>query len=271
MIVFPPCKINLGLHVLSKRPDGFHEIETCFYPIPLTDILEIIPATSFSFSQTGIQLPEDPMNNLCVKAYEELSRDYVVPPVSMHLHKCIPAGAGLGGGSSDAAHVLRLLNAVFDLGLSEKTLLRYATRLGSDCSFFLQDNPMMGKGKGEQLSPITVNLKGKWLVLVKPEIHLSTAQAYKDIAPRHPTRRIEELLKMDMPHWRDQLSNDFEDSVFRRYPEIREIKKELYEQGALYASMTGSGSAVYGIFEKQIDLSQHFKDQFYWTGNLSGN
>lgn len=211
------------------------------------------------------------MNNLCVKAYEELSRDYVVPPVSMHLHKCIPAGAGLGGGSSDAAHVLRLLNAVFELGLSEKTLHRYATRMGSDCSFFLQDDPKMGKGKGELLSPITVSLKGKWLVLVKPDIHVSTAQAYKDITPRQPIRRIEEILKTDVQNWRDQLSNDFEDSVFRGYPEISTIKKELYEQGALYASMTGSGSAVYGIFEKQTNLSQYFRDQFCWAGLLSGH
>jgi 4-diphosphocytidyl-2-C-methyl-D-erythritol kinase len=269
MIVFPPCKINLGLHVLSRRPDGFHEIETCFYPIPLTDILEIIPSSSFSFFQTGIPLPDDPLGNLCVKVYEELSNDYVVPPVSMHLHKCIPTGAGLGGGSSDAAYTLHLLNSVFELSLSEKTLHRYASRLGSDCAFFLQNSPMIGKGRGELLSPIRVSLKGKYLVLVKPAIHLSTAQAYKGITPKQPPERIEEILKTDIQNWRKQLFNDFEDSIFRRYPEIGIIKDTLYGHGALYASMTGSGSAVYGIFEKQVDLSPYFKDQFCWSGLLS--
>ncbi len=269
MIVFPPCKINLGLHVVSKRPDGFHEIETCFYPVQLTDVLEIIPARSFSFTQTGLELEASSFDNLCVKAYELLSRDYVIPPVSMHLHKLIPAGAGLGGGSSDAAYALRLLNDVFELGISKHLLQSYASRLGSDCAFFLHDSPMLGKGKGEILSTIAVNLKGYWLILVKPDIHISTAEAYRGVLPKQPAKPLHAVLVSDISQWRNRLFNDFEDSVFRKHPGIRAIRDTLYEQGARYAGMSGSGSSVYGIFEQPKDLAGLFEGYFYWSGVLS--
>ncbi|MDL5049269.1 4-(cytidine 5'-diphospho)-2-C-methyl-D-erythritol kinase [Oscillatoria amoena NRMC-F 0135] len=268
MIVFPLCKINLGLNVVSKRPDGYHEIETCFYPVPLTDVLEVIPASAFSFTQTGILLDGQSADNLCVKAFELLSRDYVIPPVSMHLHKVIPAGAGLGGGSSDAVHVLRLLNTYFELGISRQTLQRYASRLGSDCAFFLYDGPMLGKGKGDILSPISINLKGYSLILVKPRVYVSTAEAYRCVVPKQPVELIETVLKSDIRQWNNRLVNDFEASVFSKHPEIGVIKAVLYNHGALYAGMSGSGSSVYGIFEQPIDLSHEFSDYFYWAGLL---
>ncbi|MFN3839864.1 MAG: 4-(cytidine 5'-diphospho)-2-C-methyl-D-erythritol kinase [Cyclobacteriaceae bacterium] len=269
MIVFPPCKINLGLQVVSKRPDGYHDIETCFYPIPLTDVLEVIPSSAFSFTVSGIELEGRPADNLCVKAYELLSRDYVIPPVSMHLHKVIPAGAGLGGGSSDAAHVLKLLNTVFELGISKPTLQQYASRLGSDCALFLHDSPMFGKGRGDLLSPAFIDLKGYYIILVKPGINISTADAYRGITPKQPAVRLESVLESDIRKWKYILVNDFETTVISKHPEIGTIKHTFYEQGALYASMSGSGSTVYGIFEQPVDLTQLFSSYFCWSGVLS--
>ncbi|QOI97414.1 MAG: 4-(cytidine 5'-diphospho)-2-C-methyl-D-erythritol kinase [Flammeovirgaceae bacterium] len=268
MVVFPPSKINLGLHVISKRPDGYHEIETCFYPIPLTDILEIIPSKEFSFSQTGVELEGKPTDNLVVQAYQLLSKDYVIPPVSIHLHKLIPAGAGLGGGSSDAAYTLRLLNEIFELGISNATLQQYAARLGSDCSFFLYNQPMLGKGKGDMLSPVTTALKGYTLMLVKPPIHVSTADAYRGVTPMQPTAPLKVVLESVIEQWKDSLVNNFEFSVFARYPDIRKIKETLYQYGAVYASMSGSGSSVYGIFQDAKDLSGLFTGCFYWSAVL---
>ena len=214
-------------------------------------------------------LEGDAADNLCVRAYELLSLNYVIPPVSMHLHKVIPAGAGLGGGSSDAVHVLRLLNDVFELGISKHILQQYASRLGSDCSFFMHDGPMIGKGKGDVLSTISLNLKGYSLILIKPEVHISTAEAYRGITPRQPHEPLEVVLKSGIRQWRGRLINDFEATVFSKQPEISMIKDRLYENGALYASMSGSGSSVYGIFEQPVDLTQEFKSYFYWSGVLS--
>jgi len=268
MVVFPPCKINLGLHVISKRADGYHTIETCFYPLPLTDVLEAIPAPVFSFSQTGLSLQGNDSDNLCVQAYQLLSRDYVIPPVALHLHKVIPAGAGLGGGSSDAAYTLRLLNDLFELGISKATMHRYAVRLGSDCAFFLHNGPMLGQGKGEFLTPLSLALKGYFLILVKPEIHIATADAYRGITPHVPEQSIPEVLQTDIRYWKDALVNDFEITVFKQYPEIKKIKDILYEQGAVYAAMSGSGSSVYGIFEEPRDLAARFTGYFCWSGLL---
>ncbi|MCK6616726.1 MAG: 4-(cytidine 5'-diphospho)-2-C-methyl-D-erythritol kinase [Cyclobacteriaceae bacterium] len=268
MIVFPPCKINLGLHIISKRPDGYHEIETCFYPIPLTDVLEIIPSKEFSFSQTGVKLEGRPTDNLVVQAYQLLSKDYVIPPASIHLHKLIPAGAGLGGGSSDAAHTLNLLNEIFELGISGATLQHYAIRLGSDCSYFLNTGPMLGKGKGEMLSPVILDLKGYTLILVKPPVHISTADAYRGVTPKQPAESLKVVLESGIEQWKNRLVNDFEFSVFARHPEIRQIEEVLYAHGAVYASMSGSGSSVYGIFKQPIDLSGLFSGYFYWSGML---
>ena len=269
MVVFPPCKINLGLSVLSKRPDGYHNLETCFYPVPWTDILEIIPADSFAFSSTGNVIPGKPEENLCVKAYHLLKKDLDLQPVKIHLHKIIPSGAGLGGGSSDAAHTLRLLNEKFSLNISQAKLMEYAARLGSDCAYFIQDQAMVGTGRGEILHETSLSLKGKFLVLVKPDIHVSTGDAFSGIEPRMPRQAIAEIiLQYPLQQWKNVLENDFEETVFVKHPAIKKIKEKLYELGAVYASMSGTGSAVAGIFDSATDVSQHFPNTTGWSGYL---
>lgn len=266
MVTFPPCKINLGLRILSKRPDGYHDIETCFYPVPWTDVLEILPADSFSFTSTGLILSGNAEDNLCVKAYRLLQKDFSLPPIQMHLHKVIPSGAGLGGGSSDAAYTLLLLNDIFDLKLSVQELQRYASMLGSDCAFFINKHPMMGRGKGDLLSPIEVTLRDKYLVVIKPAIHVSTAEAYSRVKPAQQATTLAEILKQDISTWKELLVNDFEASVFNIHPQIGEIKDELYKQGALYACMSGSGSSVFGIFSDEVNLKNQFPGTTYWSG-----
>ncbi len=240
MVAFPPCKINLGLNILRKRSDGYHDIETCFYPVPWTDILEVVPSDKFEFTVSGNVIPGD--DNLCVAAYKLLN----APPAKIHLHKIIPTGAGLGGGSSDAAWTLRLLNQVFSLGLTKDQLRGYAAGLGSDVAFFLDDIPMIGTGRGEVLTPANINLKGKFIVIVKPGVHVSTAEAYAGIVPKESKLDLENI---------SSLKNDFEESIFKKFPEIASIKSKLYEAGAMYASMSGSGSAVYGIFNSAPSTS----------------
>lgn len=270
MISFPPCKINLGLNVISKRADGYHNIETCFYPIPWTDILEIVISDNLEFSQSGLAIPGNVNENLCLRAYHILKKNFNLKPVKIHLHKVIPTGAGLGGGSSDAAHALRLLNLIFNLGLTSTQLKSYAAQLGSDCAFFIENKPMMGKERGEILSDVALSLKGKFIVLVKPEVHVSTAEAYAGINPQQADHAVEEVVsRIELSKWRSVLKNDFEDSVFRKHGIIQEIKATLYDQGALYASMSGSGSSVFGIFESPINLVNEFKDCIYWSGSLS--
>jgi 4-diphosphocytidyl-2-C-methyl-D-erythritol kinase len=268
MVVFPPCKINLGLNILSKRTDGFHDIETCFYPVPWTDILEILPSDEFVFNATGLDIAGNANDNLCVRAYNILRTDFSLGPVRIHLHKLIPSGAGLGGGSSDAAAALTLLNQIFNLNLSKDALRRYASVLGSDCAFFVEPLPMLGSGRGEVLDRIELNLEGKFLVLVKPDAHISTAEAYASVIPGPPPVAIREVLSQDISHWKDHLNNDFEKSVFQKYPAVRSIKETLYGSGARYASMTGSGSAVYGIFDEKIDLRDTFRGVTCWSGYL---
>jgi 4-diphosphocytidyl-2-C-methyl-D-erythritol kinase len=268
MVTFPHCKINLGLHIVSKREDGYHNIETCFYPVPWTDILEIIKSDVFSFTASGAVVPGKEADNLCIKAYTLLDAQYSLGPVKMHLHKVLPMGAGLGGGSADAAYTLRLLNSVFGLKLTANQLREYAAQLGSDCSFFVEDTPMLGSGRGEVLSPCELRLKGYYLVLVKPEVHVSTAEAYAGVTPQVPPRSISEVLKMPVSEWKSYLFNDFEKSVFAKYPAIEEIKMKLYSQGALYASMSGSGSSVFGIFESPMDLHDQYSQMQYWSGYL---
>ena len=269
MISFPPCKINVGLNVVLKRADGYHEIETCFYPLPWTDILEIIISDTLEFTQSGLPIPGSSTDNLCVKAYELLRKDFNLKPVKIHLHKIIPTGAGLGGGSSDAAHTLRLLNEIFNLGIAHAQLKEYASRLGSDCAFFIEDKPMLGTGRGEILEETKVILKGKYIVVVKPEIHISTAEAYASITPALSANRVRDVVEMEISNWKNLLINDFENPVFKKYPQIGEIKNKFYSQGALYASMSGSGSSVFGIFEKPVDLKEFFPDYTYWSGELA--
>lgn len=268
MIAFPHCKINLGLHVLSKRSDGYHDLETCFYPVPRRDILEVIPSDQFSFTQSGIKVDGKEEDNLCVRAFKLIQKEFGIANAKIHLHKIIPMGAGLGGGSSDAAFTLRLLNQVFDLNLSIDQLKKFAAELGSDCAFFAEDQPKIGKGRGEILFTNSVSLRGYHLVLVKPEIHVSTAEAYSGIAPKTPLHPLEEILTRPIQEWKGLLSNDFEASIFNKYPVIREMKEKLYANGAIYSSMSGSGASVFGIFEKPVDFKKGFPSMDYWSGEL---
>jgi 4-diphosphocytidyl-2-C-methyl-D-erythritol kinase len=268
MIRFAPCKINLGLHIIEKRADGFHNLETVFYPVPWCDVVEAVPSDTLTFTTSGQQVPGNISDNLCIRAFELMKAKFALPPVALHLHKVLPTGAGLGGGSSDGAHTLRALNDIFSLGLSPADLLPFAAQLGSDCGFFLFDDPMLGTGRGEILSPAAVSLAGYYLVLIKPAIHVATAEAYRGISPRKPTQPLQETLHQPVARWRELLANDFEESVFKKFPEIESIKNKLYEHGAVYACMSGSGATVFGIFESPLDLSGHFPAADYWAGTL---
>lgn len=269
MVSFPHCKINLGLNIVSKRADGYHNIVTCFYPVPWTDILEIIPSDKFHFQTSGNVIPGREVDNLCLKAYRLLEVDFKIPPVQIHLHKIIPTGAGLGGGSSDGAFTLRSLNQIFNIGLSIGQLKNYASTLGSDCAFFIEDKPKMGTSRGEVLTDLSVTLKGKFLVILKPDAQVSTAEAYNGVQVEVPSLEIKTLLEnTSVNEWRTRLRNDFEPTVFSKLPEIERIKNKLYEVGAEYASMSGSGSAVYGIFNSQRNTDVTFPGSVVWSGFL---
>lgn len=252
MICFPNAKINLGLHIVSKRPDGYHNIETVFYPVPLYDALEIVPSETgeTTFSQTGIPVDGSPGDNLVMKAFHLLKKDFDLPATAIYLRKQIPFGAGLGGGSADAAFMLKLLNDFAGLGLSVGQLEAYAGRLGADCPFFIRNKPVFAEGVGDIFTPVDVSLKGYYLVLVKPDIHVSTGEAYAGVSPRQPVSRLTETIRLPVEEWKNRIVNDFEEGIFDRYPAIGVIKQALYDQGAVYASMSGSGSSVFGIFEK---------------------
>lgn len=267
MVLFPNAKINLGLFVNEKRSDAYHSIESILYPIPLCDALELLPSPDgkFKFSATGIPIQGDAANNLCVKAWELLQKDFDLPPVHIHLHKAIPMGAGLGGGSSDAAFTLKLANQEFELGLSDEKIEQYAGRLGMDCPFFVHPKPARVYDRGDKLEAIPLDLSGKYLVVVKPDCHISTQEAYAGIEPAFPKTPISELIKLPLEDWKNTLFNDFEKSLFVKFLEIGDIKGSLYKHGAVYASMSGSGSAVFGIFEKEVDLENIFPDAFYWS------
>lgn len=269
MIAFPPCKINLGLNILHKRADGYHNIETCFYPVPWVDVLEVIRSDAFAFGVSGLPVPGLAADNLCVRAYEILRKDFGIGPVKMHLHKTIPMGAGLGGGSSDGAHALRLLNQLFALDLSNERLVEYASLLGSDCAFFISRQPAFGTGRGEQLRELRVHPENEFLVIIVPEIHVTTAAAYADVAPGQPPISCHRIVsEMPVREWRHNLKNDFEVSVFRQYPVVGRIKQLLYDAGASYASMSGSGAAVFGIFEQPVRLPDELKQYKSWAGPL---
>jgi 4-diphosphocytidyl-2-C-methyl-D-erythritol kinase len=271
MIVFPNAKINIGLHIIQKRADGFHDIESCFIPIHLRDILEAVPADEFQFHSTGIPIPAENPDNLVVKAYDLLASDYDLNPVAIHLHKVIPMGAGLGGGSSDAAHMLKLLNDLFDLEIPLSGLEQYARKLGSDCAFFIQNRPVLAKGKGDELFPINVNtMNGLKLVLIFPKIHSDTHTAYQGIRPVRPLLSLQDCLNGPPEEWKRYLTNGFEQQLFSVYPVLGEIKQSLYDAGAVYAAMTGSGSALYGLFHSLPDLNVWNKKDYmvYWE-NIS--
>ena len=269
MVIFPNAKINLGLQIVGKREDGYHNILSCFYPLPWCDILEIAEGKKFRFESSGIPIPGKPEDNLCVKAYQMLKHDFQLPPVHIYLHKQIPMGAGLGGGSADASFTLKYLNELFHLFLDDSVLEDYAIQLGSDCPFFIKNQPVLASGRGEQFEQISLDLSGKYVALVTPPIHVATAAAYAGVKPRQPDTDLKEILENHPLHlWKDAVVNDFEVSVFQQYPQIGKIKETLYNLGAMYASMSGSGSSVYGIFEQPADISGSFpKEYIIWQGN----
>lgn len=248
MICFPNAKINLGLHITSKRKDGYHDIETCMVPIPINDALEMILSKKPVFDTSGLDIPGEEKDNLILKAVKLLQKDFNdLPALHIHLHKNIPMGAGLGGGSADGAFALTLMNTLFELHLEDWILEDYAAQLGSDCPFFIQNKPKIATGRGEILEPVDVDLKGNYIVLVKPPIHVGTKEAYAGVKPQAPKYPLKEVLK-DKNSWKEMLVNDFENSIFPQYPEIAEIKAKLYKMGAYYAAMSGSGSTVFGLF-----------------------
>ncbi|WP_107039810.1 4-(cytidine 5'-diphospho)-2-C-methyl-D-erythritol kinase [Brumimicrobium mesophilum] len=261
MISFPICKINLGLHILSKRKDGFHEINSLMYPVPVKDVLEIVPAEKFQFESGGLAIPGDKSKNLVVRAYEILKDEFDIPPVSIYLYKNIPMGGGLGGGSSNGAYALKVLNELFLLGLSTEDLKNRAAKLGSDCPFFIEAIPQIATGKGDKLTPFDLDLKGKTLVLVNVGLHFSTADAYGRINPKTPIYLLEDILNEPIPNWKETLENDFEEPSLMAFPELKSIKAKLYDLGASYAAMTGSGSTMFGIFDSAPDLEGQFEIQ----------
>lgn len=257
MIGLPNAKINIGLHVIRKREDGFHDLETVFYPVPWKDVLEILPAKEdhgISIEEYGNPLSLHNKENLCMKAYKLLAGQYKLPPVRMALLKNIPSEAGLGGGSADAAFTLSMLNEMFKLGLNSEGLAEEALQLGSDCPFFIYNRPMFGTGRGDVLKPVELNLEGLFILIIKPGFSISTKQAFGRIKPRGTPGALREQISQPIKEWKDLIVNDFEFSLEQEFPEIGKLKLELYERGALYASLSGSGSAVYGIFNSEPDL-----------------
>jgi 4-diphosphocytidyl-2-C-methyl-D-erythritol kinase len=264
MVTFPNCKINLGLNIVNKRSDDYHDIETVFFPVHLKDALEVIENEKLGFSISGSPIEGDTEKNLCIKAYQLLKRDFPqLPAIQMHLHKAIPIGAGLGGGSADGAFTLRLLNKRFDLSLSEKQLINYSLQLGSDCPFFILNKPCFATGRGEILEQIDLDLLTYKIIITHPGVHISTAWAFANIKSSPPIRSIKEIIMQPVETWKEELKNDFEIPVFTQYPEIKKIKDALYSAGAVYASMSGSGSAVYGIFEKDKMESLSFPGNYF--------
>lgn len=260
MILFPNAKINIGLNIVSKRSDGYHNLETILYPLAIRDAIEIVDAERLSFSSSGLTIPGKSDDNLCIKAYHLIKQDYSIPPVHIHLHKHIPIGAGLGGGSADASFLIKLLNDKFSLGMGNLKMEDFASKLGSDCAFFIQNKPAFAMGRGDQLSLIDLDLSLYFIVLVMPNVQVSTSEAYQGVKPVEVQKTLTELIKTPVNDWLSVVKNDFESSVFLKYPVIRTIKESLYESGALYASMSGSGSSVFGIFKQEIKLPILEKD-----------
>ena len=273
MLTFPNAKINIGLNIIEKRADGFHNIESVFYPVEWCDVLEIVVSdqNEVKFQSSGLEIPGNENANLCLKAWNLLKKDHFSSisqfPI-IHLHKVIPMGAGLGGGSADGAFTLKMLNEIYDLKLSNDELRNYARQLGSDCAFFIENRPVFCYDKGDQFEDFSLNLREKYVVLVNPAIHISTAEAYSGVSPKKPEISLQEALKQPISTWKENIKNDFEEKLLLKYPTIAEVKETLYQSGAIYASMTGSGSTLYGIFEKEIDLKNTFPDFAMWQGNL---
>ncbi|MFW6277564.1 MAG: 4-(cytidine 5'-diphospho)-2-C-methyl-D-erythritol kinase [Prolixibacteraceae bacterium] len=264
MIIFPNAKINIGLNVVSKRTDGYHNLETVFYPVPLSDALEVVDTRRTKFTFSGIHIDGAIENNLIYKAWKLLAEDFEIPPVHFHLHKTIPFGAGLGGGSSDAAFTLKLLNDYCGLELNVTQLKKYASRIGADCSFFIQNKPVLAKGIGDQFSPLEIDLSPYRIIIVKPGISVSTPEAYRKVIPAKSAFDLAKLPELPVEEWKNAVENDFEKSVFLQYPQIKKLKNSLYEAGAIYASMSGSGSALYGIFRHSpVNIDKFIPDGLF--------
>ena len=274
MYSLPNAKINIGLRIVGRRPDGYHDLQTVFFPIPLADSLEIEEARRlrkpYEFILSGIALPDDGKDNLVVRVFLALQEEFDLPPTSIFLSKHIPAGAGLGGGSSDAAAMMQLLNDYYHLDLTTVDMEQRLAAFGADCPFFVRNKPMYAEGIGNVFTPVNINLKDKYIVLVKPDIHVSTAEAYAAVTPcQLPNSLYDQLLSTPVHLWRNVITNDFEPYVFRTYPKVAAIKQTLYDMGAIYASMSGSGSAVYGIFGRPIDnAGKVFHDCFTFAASL---
>jgi 4-diphosphocytidyl-2-C-methyl-D-erythritol kinase len=268
MLVFPNAKINIGLNIVERRVDGFHNIESCFYPVEWTDALEITLSESLVFHSDGIDIPGDSSDNLCIRAYQLLAEDYQLPPVKLHLLKSIPIGAGLGGGSADGAFTIKALNQQFSLGISFEKQIEYARRLGSDCAFFILNKPAYCHGKGDEFERLDLSLKGKWIILVNPGIHISSGEAFGGVKPKQSDHDLREVLKTPVSAWKGLVKNDFEATLFDKYPLLEEIKLRLYEMGAQYTSMSGSGSTLYGIFDQEEKSKGLFQEFKVWEGYL---
>lgn len=264
MITFPNAKINIGLFITEKREDGFHNISSCFYPVKWTDILEILPAQKTKFTTSGLTIPDDGKENLCLRAYDLLKKDFNLPSVHIHLHKIIPIGAGLGGGSADAAFTLKTLNTLFSLNLTNQVLENYARQLGSDCAFFIENQAKYCFEKGDEFEEISLELKNLHTVLVFPKIHISTVEAYQNVKARQPSIDLKSFLESEsIENWKEKVKNDFEDNLFPKYPILQKIENELYEKyRAEYVSMTGSGSAIYALFKEKPVLEQSFMEKY---------
>ncbi len=265
MICFPNAKINIGLNISSKRSDGYHNLETVFYPVPLTDILEFVVSdtnkTNIQLSGNNLKIPAK--ENICIKAYKLLSKDYNLPPLEIYLHKNIPHGAGLGGGSADASFFLKELNSFFKLQISEKQLTTYAGQLGADCPFFIKNKPVFASGTGNIFESVYLDLSNYYLLIIKPDFSINTATAFKNIKPEKAKISLKKLIKKPVEEWKNLIVNDFESSLFPIYPELKKLKQKLYSSGAVYASLSGSGSALYGIFKTKPELKDVFSGIFY--------
>jgi 4-diphosphocytidyl-2-C-methyl-D-erythritol kinase len=264
MIAFPSSKINLGLHVIRKRQDGYHDIETVFYPVNVHDAVEVIHSSVeesgevLKFTSSGEPIPGLADDNLCIKAVHLVKKSQTIPAIELHLHKKIPSGAGLGGGSSDAASTLILLNKKFQLGWGEEKLMKLSLELGSDCPFFILNKPCIARGRGEELESISLDLSKYKILIVVSAIHMSTTKAFSKIRLSEAARPISEIIRQPIETWKKELINDFEQPVFEEFPELGIIKEKLYAGGAIYASMTGSGSSLYGIFARETDFSDPY-------------
>jgi len=266
MILFPNAKINIGLNIVSRRADGFHNLETIFYPLAIRDALEVVEADQLEFTSSGLEIPGNTKDNLCLKAFNLLAINYKLPPVHIHLHKHIPIGAGLGGGSADASFFIKLMNEKFELGMDTFQMEDYASQLGSDCAFFVKNKPAIAVGKGDQLQTIELDLSNYFIILVMPAVQVSTSDAYRGVRPAAVASPLSDLIKLPLEEWRTAIKNDFEPSVFSQYPIIGEIKSKLYNAGALFASMSGSGSSVFGIFSKELKLPDLEQDNKIFYG-----